>query len=240
LKGFDYTHIELQPNFQLGKPITNDGSFKIIKLQSGVFRTNCIDCLDRTNVVQTLFSRLALHKMLHNLGIGPEPRGEPFEPFNSVFEGAFKLIWGEHGDHLSLAYSGTNALKGDFTKTGKRTKKGEIEDGINSCKRFYLNNFIDGYNQDCHDYFLGKISPKKIIFREHSTNTIHTLAPSAVIIAIIIYYMLSAVIFRELEEPSIKRKLLKAVIFAGVMYLTIKTIFGNFKNMVLTKATTNY
>ena len=33
-------------------------------LQEGVFRTNCIDCLDRTNVVQSLFARLCLQDQL--------------------------------------------------------------------------------------------------------------------------------------------------------------------------------
>ena len=30
---------------------------KTLTEQSGVFRTNCIDCLDRTNVVQSLIAR---------------------------------------------------------------------------------------------------------------------------------------------------------------------------------------
>jgi hypothetical protein len=32
--------------------------------QEGVFRTNCIDCLDRTNVVQGLLARLNLEQVL--------------------------------------------------------------------------------------------------------------------------------------------------------------------------------
>ena len=32
------------------------GTRKVIKLQKGVYRTNCIDCLDRTNVIQTRIS----------------------------------------------------------------------------------------------------------------------------------------------------------------------------------------
>ena len=32
----------------------------MIALQEGVFRTNCIDCLDRTNVVQGLLARKSL------------------------------------------------------------------------------------------------------------------------------------------------------------------------------------
>jgi hypothetical protein len=33
--------------------------------QSGVFRTNCIDCLDRTNLLQTIISRYVLHNYLN-------------------------------------------------------------------------------------------------------------------------------------------------------------------------------
>lgn len=32
--------------------------------QSGVFRTNCIDCLDRTNVVQSMLARRSLTSVL--------------------------------------------------------------------------------------------------------------------------------------------------------------------------------
>jgi len=37
--------------------------------QQGVFRTNCVDCLDRTNVVQTLFARAMLVTQLVNVGV---------------------------------------------------------------------------------------------------------------------------------------------------------------------------
>ena len=37
--------------------------------QSGVFRTNCIDCLDRTNVVQSLIARKSLEHQLRQLGV---------------------------------------------------------------------------------------------------------------------------------------------------------------------------
>lgn len=36
----------------------------VLSLQQGVFRTNCIDCLDRTNVVQSLLARRNLTLML--------------------------------------------------------------------------------------------------------------------------------------------------------------------------------
>ena len=35
-----------------------------VSTQKGVFRTNCIDCLDRTNVVQSLLSKRSLQQQL--------------------------------------------------------------------------------------------------------------------------------------------------------------------------------
>ena len=43
-----------------------DGSGAVVSVQQGVFRTNCIDCLDRTNVVQSMFARRSL---LHQLQV---------------------------------------------------------------------------------------------------------------------------------------------------------------------------
>ena len=52
---------------------------------------------------------------------------------------------------MSYLYTGTPALKTDFTRTGKRTYKGAINDGINAVCRYYINNFTDGYYHDCLD-----------------------------------------------------------------------------------------
>ena len=40
-----------------------------VKMQNGVARTNCIDCLDRTNAAQFVIGKLALGYQLHALGI---------------------------------------------------------------------------------------------------------------------------------------------------------------------------
>lgn len=41
-----------------------DKDKRTISLQEGVFRTNCIDCLDRTNVVQSLVAWRSLTTVL--------------------------------------------------------------------------------------------------------------------------------------------------------------------------------
>lgn len=40
-----------------------------------MFRTNCIDCLDRTNVVQGLLARHALEDLLAELGVLQQGEG---------------------------------------------------------------------------------------------------------------------------------------------------------------------
>ena len=41
-----------------------DPSGTVLSVQQGVFRTNCMDCLDRTNVVQSLLAHRALQHQL--------------------------------------------------------------------------------------------------------------------------------------------------------------------------------
>jgi hypothetical protein len=82
---------------------------------------------------------------------GPKPDGSPFEKFDDATEKAFRDTWTDNADFISILYTGTPALKTDFTRTGKRSKAGEINDGKNSLTRYYINNFTDGYNHDCLD-----------------------------------------------------------------------------------------
>ena len=60
-----------------------------------------------------------------------------------------KLVWTDHADQISIAYSGTGALKTDFTRTGKRSRDGMMQDGYNSIMRYLKNNFFDGTRQVC-------------------------------------------------------------------------------------------
>ncbi|PNF28793.1 Phosphatidylinositide phosphatase SAC1 [Cryptotermes secundus] len=131
--------------------LTRDGT--LVSLQDGVFRTNCIDCLDRTNVVQSMLARRSLTQVMQKLGIlraGQRVEDQPY------FEPLFKSVWADNADVISIQYSGTGALKTDFTRTGKRTVWGLISDGMNSFTRYCKNNFADGFRQDSIDLVLGR------------------------------------------------------------------------------------
>ena len=63
---------------------------------------------------------------------------------------------------MSVLYSGTGALKTDFTRTGKRSFAGKLEDGKRSVNRYFLGNFEDTYNQNSLDFLLGKVGWNQI------------------------------------------------------------------------------
>ncbi|KAK4710092.1 hypothetical protein R3W88_004605 [Solanum pinnatisectum] len=123
-----------------------------VEVQLGVVRTNCIDCLDRTNVTQSMLGRRMLEFQLRRLGIFD---AEETISTHSNLDESFKILWANHGDDISIQYSGTPALKGDFVRFGKRTVQGIVNDGRNALMRYYLNNFVDGTKQDAIDLMQG-------------------------------------------------------------------------------------
>jgi hypothetical protein len=153
---------------QLEQPVLKHGYFRGVDMpgdsgrvevrrhQTAVVRTNCMDCLDRTNVVQSMLGRYILTRMLIDLGLLRE--GENAQD-DKDFEFLFRNMWADNADVVSKSYSGTGALKTDFTRTGNRTKAGALQDLQNSITRYLLNNFQDGPRQDAFDLFLGAYLP---------------------------------------------------------------------------------
>lgn len=122
----------------------------IICEQVSTFRVNCIDCLDRTNVVQTAIARTVMDFQFTRLGLLP-PEGQLPHNCRRIFQ----TMWANNGDIISRQYAGTAALKGDFTRTGERKLAGAIKDSYNSASRYYLNRFKDAYRQAAIDVMLG-------------------------------------------------------------------------------------
>lgn len=66
--------------------MTKDGQTRVSHRQISVVRTNCMDCLDRTNVVQSVISRWVLTRQLQELGIlSPNENFESHDQFESLF-----------------------------------------------------------------------------------------------------------------------------------------------------------
>lgn len=129
--------------------ILRDG--KLEQTQKGVFRTNCMDCLDRTNVVQSAFGRRALEAQLEKEGFDLSIQA----PNSTQW---LNYIWADNGDAISKQYSSTAALKGDFTRTRKRDYRGILND-LNLTLNRYFNNIVNDYfSQATIDYLLGNVS----------------------------------------------------------------------------------
>ncbi|KAH8883648.1 hypothetical protein GQ53DRAFT_427173 [Thozetella sp. PMI_491] len=138
-------------------PASHVDRLEVRNLQTSVVRTNCMDCLDRTNVVQSLLARWTLDRMFVDLGIlNP---GSHFKDEDPAFEFLFRNMWADNADIVSKAYSGTGAMKTDLTRLGKRTKAGALQDGNVAVTRYWRNNFLDGPRQDAFDLFLGAYLP---------------------------------------------------------------------------------
>lgn len=123
-----------------------------LRVQNGVVRSNCMDCLDRTNVTQAAVAKWSLTQQLRAAGILTE---KDRVDDHSEFMHTFRNMWADHADYISRAYSGTPALKTDFTRTGKRSHEGLIKDFWSSITRYAKNNFLDGERQDAFDLFTG-------------------------------------------------------------------------------------
>ncbi|TFY53114.1 hypothetical protein EVJ58_g9634 [Rhodofomes roseus] len=119
-----------------------------VRIQTGVVRTNCMDNLDRTNVGQSAVAKWMLTRQLQALDILHET--DTIDRYED-FMRDFREMWTDHANMISVAYSGTGALKTDFTRTGQRTRQGMFEDFRNSVMRYLKNNFFDGARQDAYD-----------------------------------------------------------------------------------------
>ena len=136
---------------------------QIFSIQKGTPRTNCLDCLDRTNVVQTritwkilenMFSFLKIdHKMILNIFNQNESF---FLVSNNDFKEKMKDVWADNGDQISIQYAGTASTITTVTKTGGHNLRGFIQHSIATVSRIYQGNFEDDFKQECINILLQK------------------------------------------------------------------------------------
>uniref|UniRef100_O15056-2 Isoform 2B1 of Synaptojanin-2 n=1 Tax=Homo sapiens TaxID=9606 RepID=O15056-2 len=104
------------------------------RFQKGTLRMNCLDCLDRTNTVQSFIALEVLHLQLKTLGLSSKPIVDRFVE-------SFKAMWSLNGHSLSKVFTGSRALEG-------KAKVGKLKDGARSMSRTIQSNFFDGVKQE--------------------------------------------------------------------------------------------
>lgn len=156
---------------------SKDGTLSgITKRQRGIVRTNCIDSLDRTNVVQSAIAHRMMDSAFKVMGVlDSNPDTCTVAKFDA-FEKDFKNTWADHANALSQVYAGSGALKTDYTRTGKRSKPGMVQDGIRAVRRYFYQNCWDGTRQDGIDLLLGVVTMPKQASKPRELESIKTKA----------------------------------------------------------------
>lgn len=128
------------------------------QFQSGVLRTNCIDCLDRTNVAQYAYGLAALGRQLHAMGLTDDPKVDA----DSSIAAALMDMYQSMGDALAQQYGGSAAHNTVFPeRQGKWKATTQSREFLKSIKRYYSNAYTDGEKQDAINLFLGYFQPQE-------------------------------------------------------------------------------
>ena len=122
-----------------------------LTLQNGIARTNCIDCLDRTNAAQFVIGKRALGHQLHALGIIDGTTVE----YDTDAVNLFTNMWHEHGDTIAIQYGGSHLVNTMATYRKINQWSSHSRDMVESFKRYYNNSFLDAQRQEAYNLFLG-------------------------------------------------------------------------------------
>ncbi|XP_042651958.1 synaptojanin-2 isoform X2 [Tyto alba] len=154
------------------------------RLQTGTFRMNCLDCLDRTNSVQSFIALEILLAQLESLGLNSKAIIERFVE-------SYKVMWTLNGHNLSRVFTGSRALEG-------KHKVGKLKDGARSVSRTIQSNLFDAVKQEAiklllmGDFFNEEYADKGKMLMDH---TALMVTPS----------ILKAMSERQFEFTSFKR-----------------------------------
>ncbi|CAA2969418.1 phosphoinositide phosphatase SAC2-like isoform X1 [Olea europaea subsp. europaea] len=137
-----------------------DGGYTIKPpmFQKGVLRTNCIDCLDRTNVAQYVFGLVALGHQLHALGYTVVPNISLESPLADDLMRIYEAM----GDTLALQYGGSAAHNKIFSETRGQLKLAtQSQEFLRTLQRYCSNAYMDAEKQDSINVFLGHFQPQQ-------------------------------------------------------------------------------
>lgn len=127
-----------------------------MSIQNGVCRTNCVDCLDRTNAAQFVFGKRALGHQLYALGVVDSPN----LAFDSDAVNMLTEMYHDHGDSkswpfmlligaycvlpiaLAMQYTGSALVNRVETYRRMPHWNSHSRDIIENFRRFYTNSLL--------------------------------------------------------------------------------------------------
>ncbi|XP_065323489.1 polyphosphoinositide phosphatase-like isoform X3 [Gordionus sp. m RMFG-2023] len=148
--------------------------------QKGVIRSNCVDCLDRTNTAQFVIGKCALTLQLEALGVLDEQDLETYSDincgemdnltrnggrcrkltFDSDIIRMLEDLYEEQGDVLAMQYGGSQLVhRVDTYRKISPSWTYHSRDMMQTFSRYYSNAFSDAEKQDAINLFLGAYVP---------------------------------------------------------------------------------
>ncbi|XP_057428717.1 phosphoinositide phosphatase SAC3-like isoform X2 [Lotus japonicus] len=138
--------------------INGNHSLKQPMFQRGVLRTNCIDCIDRTNVAQYAYGLAALGHQLHALGIIDHPKIDLDDPLGDDLMRFYEQM----GDILAHQYGGSAAHNKIFSeRRGQWRAATQSQEFFRTLRRYYSNAYMDAEKQNAINVFLGHFQPQQ-------------------------------------------------------------------------------
>ncbi|KAJ2606339.1 phosphatidylinositol-3,5-bisphosphate 5-phosphatase [Coemansia sp. RSA 1285] len=123
-----------------------------LRKQTGVVRSNCIDCLDRTNAAQSIIGKVALAHQLFELG----QIDEPFLSFNTDAAMIIEEMYHDLGNTIALQYGGSHLVNTVQTYRRNTNWRSHSRDIVESLRRYYSNSLLDMERQEAITHFVEK------------------------------------------------------------------------------------
>ncbi|WAR06934.1 FIG4-like protein [Mya arenaria] len=125
--------------------------------QTGAVRTNCVDCIDRTNTAQFAVGKCALAYQLCALGVLPVPDLD----FDTDCVTMLEELYEDQGNTIALQYGGSNLVHRIEGYRKIAPWKAHSVDIFNTLSRYYSNAFSDMEKQQAMNVFLGVFLPRE-------------------------------------------------------------------------------
>ncbi|KAJ2741016.1 phosphatidylinositol-3,5-bisphosphate 5-phosphatase [Coemansia sp. BCRC 34301] len=123
-----------------------------MRRQMGVVRSNCIDCLDRTNAAQSIIGKVALAHQLFELG----QISEPLLSFNTDAAMIIEEMYHDLGNTIALQYGGSHLVNTVQTYRRNTNWRSHSRDIVESLRRYYSNSLLDMERQEAITFFVEK------------------------------------------------------------------------------------
>lgn len=115
--------------------------FRVLHTQNSIIRSNCLYCIDRTNIAQSRIAAFHILEVFNHLDIKIDNFNEDldFIEGDNAFGKLYRNLWADNGDYLSQQYMGTESTESYTIRKGKLSYLASIDHGMTSIERAFRN-----------------------------------------------------------------------------------------------------